>query len=278
MYAFNQTSQAWDAVGATMTFTTLNTDYTMTRALTTGLRDYMSGGLVMWGVYESVSNLQVSVDLAQMVVSYTIPTSTFTLGYDNGATPSWASPSLAPAGSATFDIPVVAGWNLISEPIAGPTAMPSALIDTVNGGAGLVQWTRAMWYNPATPLDPWKQYNTAWAPPLNDLTNVDRTMGVWLYVTTVGDGAITVGGAGYSVPISTAINLRTGWNLIGFPSDDVGFTVAMLKLACPSVTIVERYNGAQTYLTSVMGDAETLVAGRGYWVYSSSDTVWNKPY
>jgi carboxypeptidase T len=278
LFTFNQTSQAWDQVGTTMTFTTLNTDYNMTRDIMAGCSNYISGGILLWGVYESVSNLQVSVDLAQAIVTYSLPAVKLTFGYDNGLAPSSVHPSLTSSTTATFDIPVVAGWNLISEPIAGPTAMPSALIDTVNGGAGLVQWTRAMWYNPATPLDPWKQYNTAWAPPLNDLTNVDRTMGVWLYVTTVGDGAITVGGAGYSVPISTAINLRTGWNLIGFPSDDVGFTVAMLKLACPSVTIVERYNGAQTYLTSVMGDAETLVAGRGYWVYSSSDTVWNKPY
>jgi hypothetical protein len=176
------------------------------------------------------------------------------------------------------NITVTAGWNLISVNITGPTTMPAALTDKANGGAGLVVWTRAMWYNPATTTDPWKQYNTGWNAALNDLTTVSNSMGVWLYVTTVGDGQICVGGTGYSLPTTTAITLRTGWNLVGFPSNDAAYTVAMLKAACPTVTIVEHYDAVATYLTSAMLDADVFVPDSAYWVYTSADTTWNKAY
>jgi hypothetical protein len=67
-----------------------------------------------------------------------------------------------------------------------------------------------------------------------------------------------------------------GWNLVGFPSDDTTYTVANLKSACPSVTIVEQFDAGQTYRTSVMADAATFSQGKAYWVYASADTVWNK--
>jgi hypothetical protein len=182
------------------------------------------------------------------------------------------------ATTATVNIPIVAGWNFISVPISGPTTLPTALLDNTNGGAGLVVWTRVMWYNPMTPSDPWKQYNTGWNAALNDLTAVSNTMGVWLYVTNVGDGVISIGGTGYTVPTTTAITLRAGWNMVGFPSDDTTYTVAMLKAACPTVTMVEQFDGAQTYLTLTMADANVFGQGRGYWIYTSADTIWNKAW
>ncbi len=185
-----------------------------------------------------------------------------------------AVPEIAGA-AAWFNITVAVGWNLVSIPILGPTAMPDALLDKTGG----VVWTRAMWYDPATPADPWKQYNTGWISSLNDLTAVDNVRGVWLFVTAVGDGQICVGGTGYSTPASTGILLKSGWNLVGFPSDDTTFTVANLKSACPTVSLVEQYDGAQTYRTSVMADAAAFVPGRAYWIYNGGgDTTWNKAW
>jgi hypothetical protein len=69
-----------------------------------------------------------------------------------------------------------------------------------------------------------------------------------------------------------------GWNLIGFPSDDTTFTVAMFKATFLSITIVEGYSGAATYLTGVMNDSDLMAAGRGYWVYSTADGTLNMPY
>ena len=172
------------------------------------------------------------------------------------------------------NITVAAGWNLISVNITGTTTLPGALTDLTGG----VVWSRVMWYNPATPADPWKQYNTAWDASLNDLTTVTTSMGVWVFVTTVGDTQICVGGAAYTKPVSTDITLAIGWNLVGFPSDDTTYTVAMLKAAVTSVTIVEQYDGAQTYLTATMLDAATFAADKGYWVYTTAPGTWTKTY
>jgi len=193
------------------------------------------------------------------------------IAYDYKDHQSYVRPSLS-ASSAYSRISVVAGWNFISMPIApASTALPGALTDS-NGDT---TWTRAMWYNPQTPTDKWKQYNTVWPAAMSDLKSVDQSMGVWIYVTTVGDGYINVTG---SLPTTTAIQLRTGWNMVGFPSDDTTYTVAMLKAACPTVTMVEQFDGAQTYLTSAMADAAVMAPGKAYWVYTSADVVWNKAY
>jgi hypothetical protein len=180
------------------------------------------------------------------------------------------------ASEAWASISVVAGWNLISVPIVGTTTLPGALTD-LNGT--IVQWTRVMWYNPAMPADPWKQYNTGWASSLNDLTAVNNTMGVWIFVTTVNDGTITVGGAGYARPTSTNIALKSGWNMVGFPSDDTTYTVANLKSAVLTVTIVEQFDGAQTYKTSTMTDATAFAPGKAYWVFNNGvDATWTKTW
>ncbi len=338
-FAWNAVASSWDTIGTTMTFTTANTDYTMTRSITTNPDNYVSGGIVRCVFYGSSANAVTRWDYSQCVIHYNVPVGTLadnTLNWTHTGTDvsvynvycsalntgPWDATTLVtsvPVGTNTYchvdkgqadstrwwyvvraqdasgnvetntnavqepgsteywaNIAVVAGWNLISVPIVGTTTLPAALTD-LNGT--IVQWTRVMWYNPRTPADPWKQYNTAWASSLNDLTAVNNTMGVWLFVTTANDGIITVGGTGYTRPTSTNIVLKAGWNLVGFPSDDAAFTVANLKGACPSVTLVEQYNSGQTYLTLAMADATAFAQGKAYWVFNNgADTTWTKAW
>ena len=171
-----------------------------------------------------------------------------------------------------FNITVVAGWNFISFPtILQNETLPTALLDKTPG----VVWSRAMWYNPQMPADPWKQYNTVWNAALNDLKTVDHTIGVWLYVTTVGDGVLTLGGSGSREAGDTLVSLTAGWNMIGFPSQPM--TVAQFK-SLTSATIVEGYNGSTTYGTSALADGATMLAGRAYWVKVPANVVWNAHY
>ncbi|MBI5000863.1 MAG: S8 family serine peptidase [Euryarchaeota archaeon] len=178
-----------------------------------------------------------------------------------------------------INITVVAGWNLVSVPYVGPTPLPGALQDMANGGAGLVVWDRVQAYSPFTPTNLWQQYNTGWGAALNDLSTVNNSVGVWINVVTVGDGLICLGGSAYSNATSTPIPLAIGWNLIGFPSDDPAYTVATFKADCGGlVTIVEGFNGAATYKTAAMLDADLMTMGKAYWVYASSPTTWTKPW
>ena len=94
-------------------------------------------------------------------------------------------------------------------------------------------------------------------------------MGIWVNVTQ--DSNLTVAGV---VPTSTTIDLQAGWNLVGFPSFDDNYTVADLKAAV-AVERVEGYDGlAPPYFLRAMADGEILKTGFGYWIKTSSDSIW----
>jgi parallel beta-helix repeat protein len=104
------------------------------------------------------------------------------------------------------------------------------------------------------------------------LTRIDHTMGVWVNVTA--DCNFTVAGM---VPAQTSIQLHAGWNLVSFPSINAFYTVADLK-ADTVATRVEGHDATPPYFLRVLGDAEVLQAGYGYWVRVDTDDVWVVPF
>ena len=100
------------------------------------------------------------------------------------------------------------------------------------------------------------------------LWSVNHTMGLWVNVTR--DCNLTVAGA---VPPQTTIHLYEGWNLVSFPSFNASYTVADLKTEA-GATRVEGYDSAPPHHLRVLGDAELLLPGYGYWVRVSAETDW----
>ncbi len=178
----------------------------------------------------------------------------------------WALAYVGEDAPLFFEIPVVAGWNLISLPLTpADTSILTALADR----DGDTSWTRAMWYNPSTPADLWKQYNSAWGAALNDLGAVTASMGIWLYVSTVGDGFINVTG---SAQASTVVSLKAGWNLVGYPSNTQR-TVATALAGVP-YDLVEGFDGAATYKTVALTGASLMAPGKAYWIRVTADAEW----
>ncbi len=166
----------------------------------------------------------------------------------------------------TFDIPVHLGWNLISYPLLASGDIETVLNDDV-------VWDYAQWYNPTDTGDHWKTHVVGRAS--NDLTSMDNTMGVWLHVTSVGDGYLTVSG---NAPTSTAIPLSAGWNLISYPASG---SAVMDSAGLPSsVTKIAQYDSAATYLVSEVADWTTnsFVPGNAYWIYTTADATWTVTY
>ncbi|MBI4999969.1 MAG: hypothetical protein HZB92_00355 [Euryarchaeota archaeon] len=275
LYAWNVATAQWVAQGATQAYAAA-TDAWMNRSITTSCANYVSQGSVIWGVYASAT-ATCSVDCSQVGINYTAPVSSFAFGYDNDATPSSVLPIMNTVGGSYvpwLNISVVLGWNLVSVPFVGPTALPTALTDKADGGAGLVQWDRMQAYNPGTPSNPWGQYYTGWNSSLNDLTAVNHLMGVWLYVTSVGDGQLCLGGTGYSNSTNASIPLDQGWNLVGYPArDDSTYTAGQL-MSATGATIVEGFSAPATYKTAVLAGSTVLKKGQAYWVYCPSATTW----
>ena len=179
-------------------------------------------------------------------------------------------PLMSPNGTVSpppsFNIPVVAGWNLISTPlILGNFALPGVILDN-NGDT---TWDRVQWYDPLS-TNHWKNYYTGWPAQLNDLTSVNHTMGVWVHVTNMGDGFIKVYG---SLPSSVTIPLYAGWNLVGYPTLNTTTTVAN-ALWGTGADRVEVCDPTAPYGTKEAGPTYIMKPGEGYWVHVPADTVW----
>lgn len=170
---------------------------------------------------------------------------------------------------------------MLSIPLRNTAGAPINWLftDQTNAGGGYVLWDRLIWYNPRTPTDPWKQYNKNWPSALNDLTSYNTTMGVWLNITSTGDGVITKGGLNYTNDTSTAIPIKAGWNLVGFPSDDTTYTIANLMAACPVITMVQGFMPSASYrMTNPLVGTQLMGQGRAYWVYATADGTWTKTW
>jgi len=158
------------------------------------------------------------------------------------------------------------GWHLISHPMILTDTSIDQVLSTIAGAYGAVRY-----YDSADVLDPWKAYVPGKTG--NDLRYVDNTIGFWIEITAPCTLRLT----GSKPTTPQQIPLRTGWNLVGFPSYNPGYTVAQLK-ADTGATTVEGFDAtAGPYYLKRMANTDTLLAGRGFWVYVPSATIWTVP-
>ena len=211
--------------------------------------------------------------------NYIAPPS-FTMGYDNLQTPSGVIPVLnefSGVPSTAYEIPmpvgaVVGSWVFVSFAYVMSGPIETVLDDSdITSGSG-TQWDIAKWYDASDKNDPWKTYNKNNPASLNDLTTIDQTMGVWLHLTAT-DGTLTTGtlGAYSSVPVN--VDLYTGWNLVGYPTENNEF--ANVALAGTGATWIASWQLAAPYVVDTTDLASTpMIEGEAYWVYVGSDTTW----
>jgi hypothetical protein len=151
------------------------------------------------------------------------------------------------------------GMNLISIPLIQSDWSLTTVLQTVDYDE---VWT----YD--NPSSQWLSH-MAYKPYPGDFKQVDHTMGLW--VKTTKNCGLTVAGI---IPFDTIIKLRTGWNIIGFPSFSLGYTVKDLKVET-GATDVEGFNPSDgPYFLRTMADGETMVAGYGYWVKVEDQAIW----
>jgi parallel beta-helix repeat protein len=156
----------------------------------------------------------------------------------------------------TRDLP--AGKHLISIPlILESNSIPNVL--------QTVKFDVAWYYNNSDLLDPWKSYNPA--KSIKDLATVDHTMGLWLVVNE--DCNFTVAG---TVPRTADIQLKRGWNLVGYPS----FIERWVLVAMSGVNYerAEGYSPLPPEYLRLLLPTSTMTPGYGYWIKMGADEVW----
>jgi hypothetical protein len=127
----------------------------------------------------------------------------------------------------------------------------------------------------------WKKYDPS-VPFGNTLTSLDETMGFWIKMSSAQ--TLTISG---SAPVTTNHALKTGWNLVGYPS--------MTNRALPDVfslhgvgtdfSLVYAYHASDTdfwkkYDRSAPfgNDLTELAPDYGYWIKIGADHTWDVGY
>jgi len=270
MYVYNAASATWVTVGATAPIIA-GSDLTMTRAITSGITKYFSGGIIRWGVYGSGSMCTCAVDFLQAVIA--APTA-FTMNFDDPATPTSIMPALAGTGpQPEYSIDLTgkpaSSWVFVSFPLA-VSGNIQTILDDMALGDGATTWTVAKWYNPLTPNDPWKTYRVG--STTNDLATITNLMGVWLWITANGgDQMLTVGVSGDYPATPVTVNLYAGWNMAGYPSLTPRLGSATLPAQADRVSV---WQAAAPYIFDSAPASVTMSHGNAYWVHVTADCLW----
>jgi thiol-disulfide isomerase/thioredoxin len=163
------------------------------------------------------------------------------------------------------------GWNLISFAYPQINTNISSVLVSINGEYDAVQW-----YNASDKKDPWKHNHTSKPSGLNDLGKLNHTMGFWIHITNPSGVLFDYN---ESQPInSPEIPLFAGWNLVGFPSNNVLDTQDALNNLNYSTEVdsIWTYN-AQAQIFVEMTQTDLFRKGKGYWFHTESDLIWQVP-
>jgi hypothetical protein len=170
----------------------------------------------------------------------------------------------ATAQAASSTIGIKTGWNLISLPVKPATTSIGTVLSGIDGSYEAVYAFTGTQYESYIPGEAG-----------NTLTNIDAGRGYWVYA--VKEAALNVEGA---TP-STGIQLRDGWNLVGFNSTSPLDADKALSSIAGKYDAVYAFNsttnGYQSYIPGQAGDLSRFEPGRGYWIYASSSVTWTLP-
>ncbi|MCJ2563308.1 MAG: right-handed parallel beta-helix repeat-containing protein, partial [Candidatus Thermoplasmatota archaeon] len=160
---------------------------------------------------------------------------------------------------AKFGRPLSNGPNLVSIPLVQSNESIETVLQTV-------EYDKAWYYDSLS--GKWKWYMKS-KDYRRGLWSMNHTMGIWVNVTE--NSNLTVAGV---VPDQTTMHLYEGWNLVSFPSFNASYSVSDLKAEI-GATRLEGYDfTAPANFLRVLGDAELLLTGYGYWVRVETDTDW----
>ena len=169
--------------------------------------------------------------------------------------------------SALDQIPLLAGWNLVSLPEEPADPDPAAVLAAIGGA-----YAKVSAHDACDAADPWKLYDPN-DPAASDLTVLDHRRGFWIEATS----AVDLPSDG-TLPATTTFELCTGWNLIGMPIGQPRHVRSVLHpiegkyvrvFGYDASTPDQLWEGFDVQAPYWANNLDYLLPGRGYWVLAS---------
>lgn len=166
-------------------------------------------------------------------------------------------------------IDMAAGWNMISLCLQPIDTQLTSVMSSVEGKYD------SIWAYDAD-LAKWLKYDAGAPEFLNDLHEMESCKGYWIMMNQ--PGTLVVQGV---PPSSTTIMLKTGWNLVGYNSQEpmsIDDCLARIGNKCNSIwTYSSKIGGWLRYNAGVpdfLNTLEYLESGQGYWIEANEDCIW----
>ncbi|MCK5039003.1 MAG: hypothetical protein KAS16_07885 [Thermoplasmata archaeon] len=164
--------------------------------------------------------------------------------------------------SYSITIPLNTGWNLISIPLILPDNNITEVLSSINGS-----WTKVFYYDASDVYSHWRLYSTTRPDIYNDLRYLDHEMGFWIYCTRMDN--LSISGC---APQHTVIELRSGWNMVGYPSmNEMTVAEALAGIQDPMLEVCDTH---YPYDLRDLAADDMMEPGKGYWVYVDSHVIW----
>ncbi len=152
------------------------------------------------------------------------------------------------------------GWNLISLPLIQVNTSMQNVLQTLDLNYEILQSYHA------GKSRPWLHWEGNKPSELNQEILMTREYGYYMYLTT--SDSLHVAGP---VPISTQITLKTGWNLVGYPSllaDTRDNSLSSISGNYDKVEFFDTSWGGEVGI----GSGDLMYPGYGYWVHATADS------
>jgi hypothetical protein len=155
----------------------------------------------------------------------------------------------------TLDLKV--GWNLVSFYVEADDMTPATVFVPIkNELLQIKNLTQS--YDPNLPFF------------LNTLSSLSVNDGYWLKVSE--DVSLDVEGP---VPSGASINVKSGWNLVGYPrSSGEGVADELTSLGNTVVQIKDLGSSYDPSIPSFLKTLSTMAPGSGYWLNVDADGTW----
>jgi parallel beta-helix repeat protein len=162
-------------------------------------------------------------------------------------------------------------WNFVSIPLVQQETDLGTVLSSIAGKYGSVQF-----YDTTDSDDPWKNHNLKKPAELNDLDDIDITMGIWIEITQVR-GALLEYSGGPPV-VNQTIMLKHGWNMVGYPSlTRHNRTMGLNNLVFGTDVDAIQWFDSSSESWHFLGSEDFFSPGKGYWVHSKVETTWEVP-